>query len=168
MSENASPDTGHVPIIPKGLWFEQLPVGLVVKHPLTRTITEWDNVNFTTATMNPAPLHLDAEYAKTTQFKKPLVNSMFTVALLVGISVHDLTHGTTIGNLGFDEVKFPAPLFHGDTVHCESEVISARLSRSNPTRGIITFEHRAFNQHNQLVCVAKRNAMMQTKPDTAE
>ena len=151
-------------IIPKGMWFEDLPVGLVVKHPLTRTITESDNVQFTVATMNPAPLHLDADYASTTQFGQVIVNSMFTVALVVGISVHDLTHGTTVANLGFDKVTFPAPLFHGDTVHVESEVVAARASNSNPDRGIVTFEHRGYNQHDVLVCSAVRNAMMHKQP----
>ena len=151
-------------IIPKGMWFEDLPVGLVVQHPLTRTITESDNVQFTVATMNPAPLHLDADYASTTQFGQVIVNSMFTVALVVGISVHDLTHGTTVANLGFDKVTFPAPLFHGDTVHVESEVTAARASNSNPDRGIVTFEHRGYNQHDVLVCSAVRNAMMHTRP----
>lgn len=151
-------------IIPKGMWFEDLPVGLVVQHPLTRTITESDNVQFTVATMNPAPLHLDADYASTTQFGQVIVNSMFTVALVVGISVHDLTHGTTVANLGFDKVTFPAPLFHGDTVHVESEVIAARASNSNPDRGIVTFEHRGYNQHDVLVCSAVRNAMMHKQP----
>lgn len=147
-------------VIAKGMWFDDFEVGMVVQHALTRTITEADNVNFTVATMNPAPLHLDAHYAATTQFGKVLVNSMFTVALLVGISVHELTHGTTVANLGFDSVTFPAPLFHGDTVYCESEVLSMRPSRSQPDRGIVSFEHRAFNQDDVLVCAATRNALM--------
>lgn len=151
-------------IIPKGLWFEDLTVGLVVKHPLTRTITESDNVQFTVSTMNPAPLHLDAAYAETTQFGQVIVNSMFTVALVVGISVHDLTHGTTVANLGFEQVRFPAPVFHGDTIHVETEVTASRPSKSNPDRGIVTFEHRGYNQHDVLVCSAVRNAMMHTRP----
>lgn len=153
-------------IIPKGLWFEELPIGLVVDHPLTRTITESDNVSFTVATMNPAPLHLDAAYAATTQFGRVIVNSMFTVALVVGISVHDLTHGTTVANLGFESVRFPAPVFHGDTIHVASEVVAARESNSNPDRGIVTFEHRGFNQNDELVCAAVRNAMMHKRPAT--
>lgn len=152
------------PIIPKGMWFEDFEVGLVVPHALTRTITEADNVGFTTATMNPAPLHLDADYASSTQFGKVLVNSMFTIAVLVGISVHELTHGTTVANLGFETVNFPAPLFHGDTLHCESEVLSVRPSKSQPERGIVSFEHRAFNQHDVLVCAATRNALMHRRP----
>lgn len=151
-------------IIPKGMWFEEFEPGLVVKHALTRTITEADNVGFTVATMNPAPLHLDASYAATTQFGEPLVNSMFTIALLVGLSVHELTHGTTVANLGFETVKFPAPLFHGDTVHAESEVLKVRPSGSNPDRGIVTFEHRAYNQNDVLACSAVRSAMMHRRP----
>ena len=152
-------------IIPKGLWFEELDEGLVVRHPLTRTITESDNVQFTVATMNPAPLHLDASYAETTQFGQVIVNSMFTVALVVGISVHDLTHGTTVANLGFESVRFPAPVFHGDTIHVESEVLERRESRSNPDRGIVKFEHRGYNQNDVLVCSAVRNAMMHKRPE---
>jgi len=147
-------------IIPKGMWLEELQPGLVVQHALTRTVTEADNVGFTVSTMNPAPLHLDAEYAATTQFGKVLVNSMYTVALLVGLSVHELTHGTTVANLGFEAVKFPAPVFHGDTIHAETEVLAARESTSQPDRGIVTFEHRAFNQDDALVCTAVRNALM--------
>ena len=151
-------------MIPKGMWFEELEVGLVVEHALTRTVTESDNVGFTVATMNPAPLHLDASYAATTQFGEPIVNSMFTVALVIGISVHELTHGTTVANLGFEKVNFPAPVFHGDTIHVESEVMAARGSNSQPDRGIVTFEHRGFNQDNVLICSAVRNAMMSRRP----
>ena len=151
-------------IIPKGMWFEELKPGLVVQHALTRTVTEADNVGFTVSTMNPAPLHLDADYAATTQFGKVLVNSMYTVALLVGLSVHELTHGTTVANLGFEVVKFPAPVFHGDTIHADTEVLSARDSKSRTDRGIVSFEHRAFNQHDVLVCSAVRNALMLKRP----
>jgi acyl dehydratase len=156
-----------VDIIPKGMWFEELEPGRVVQHALRRTVTESDNVQFTVATMNPAPLHLDAAYAATTQFGKPLVNSMFTVALVVGLSVHELTHGTTVANLGFDEIAFPAPVFHGDTIRVETEVLAARASSSQPDRGIVTFEHRGFNQDDVLVCTAVRSALMHRRPDTA-
>merc|ERR1719446_2004581 len=114
--------------------------------------------------MNPAKLHLDYEAAKKTQFKKPLVNSMFTVALLVGVSVLETTHGTTIGNLGFEEIKFPKPVFYGDTLRAETEVIANRVSKSNPSTGIVTLEHRAFNQRGELVCSARRNALMKVRP----
>ncbi len=151
-------------IIPKGMWLEDLTPGLVVPHALTRTVTEADNVGFTVSTMNPAPIHLDVDYASTTEFGRVLVNSMFTVALLVGLSVHELTHGTTVANLGFDAVNFPAPVFHGDTIHAETEILTARESRSKPDRGVVSFEHRAFNQDDVLVCAAIRNALMLKRP----
>lgn len=147
-----------------GKWFEELTVGLVVRHALTRTVTQSDNVLFTTMTMNPARLHLDHEYAASTEFRRPLVNSMLTVALVVGLSVLETTHGTTIANLGFDEVIFPAPVFEGDTIHAESEVVASRSSRSRPDAGIVTFEHRGFNQRGELVCRARRNALMARRP----
>ena len=150
-----------------GRWFEDLPVGLVVPHALTRTVTETDNVLFTTMTMNPARLHLDAHYAESTEFGRPLINSMFTIALVVGISVLETTHGTTVANLGFEEVVFPKPLFAGDTVHVESEVVDRRESKSRPGQGIVTFEHRAYNQHDELVCRARRGALMHKRPTGA-
>ena len=148
-----------------GRWLEELEVGLVIPHALSRTVTETDNVLFTTMTMNPARLHLDAEYAAhETEFGKPLVNSMFTIALLVGISVLETTHGTSIANLGFEKVEFPAPVFVGDTIHAESEVVAARESQSRPDAGIVTFEHRASNQRDELVCRARRGALMHRRP----
>jgi len=150
-----------------GRWFEDLPVGLVVPHALTRTVTETDNILFTTMTMNPARLHLDAHYAAGTEFGRPLINSMFTIALVVGISVLETTHGTTVANLGFEDVVFPKPLFAGDTVHVESEVVDARASKSRPDQGIVTFEHRAYNQHDELVCRARRGALMHKRPTGA-
>ncbi|WP_420610206.1 MaoC family dehydratase [Candidatus Poriferisodalis sp.] len=152
-----------------GRWFEELTPGLVIHHRLRRTITEADNVMFTTMTMNPAALHLDFEYARTeTQFGKPLVNSMFTAAVVVGISVHETTHGTTVANLGFERMDFPAPVFHGDTLRVESEVISARGSKSKPDQGIILFEHRAYNQDDTLVAIMRRNALMWRTPAAAD
>jgi len=147
-----------------GKWFEELTEGLVIPHALTRTVTETDNLLFTTLSLNPAKLHLDYESAKSTQFGRPLVNSMFTVSLLVGMSVLETTHGTTIANLGFEEVVFPKPVFFGDTLRAETEVIRVRASSSDPSRGIVTFEHRAFNQAGHLVCRARRNAMMRRRP----
>jgi acyl dehydratase len=145
----------------KGLWFEDLEVGLVVLHAITRTVTESDNVLFSTMTMNPAALHLDAHYAATeTEFGRPLVNSLLTLSMLVGISVHETTHGTTVANLGFEKVDFPAPVFVGDTLFAETEVVAARPSGSRPEAGIVTFEHRAFNQDDTLVCRARRLALM--------
>ncbi|MFW2332963.1 MaoC family dehydratase [Ilumatobacter sp.] len=148
-----------------GKWFEELAPGVVIQHAIRRTITESDNVMFTSMTMNPAWLHLDFDYAeKETEFGKPLVNSMLTVAMVIGISVHETTLGTTVANLGFSEVVFPAPVFHGDTLRVETEVTAARASKSRPTQGIVTFEHRAFNQHDTLVCRAVRDALMNRRP----
>jgi acyl dehydratase len=147
-----------------GLWFEELPVGLVVEHATRRTVTETDNVLFTTMTMNPAPLHLDHAYAATTEFGRPLVNSMFTLALVVGLSVPELTLGTIVAQLGLTDVSFPAPVFHGDTVRVETEVVEARESRSRPEAGLVVFAHRAYNQRDELVCSARRTGLMQRKP----
>ncbi len=148
-----------------GRWFEQLPVGTTVQHAIRRTVTETDNVLFTTMTMNPAPLHLDAEYAAGTEFGRPLVNSMFTAALVVGLSVAELTLGTLVAQLGLSEVTFPAPVFTGDTIRVETEVVEARESRSRPDAGIVVFEHRAHNQRDELVCRLRRTALMHRAPE---
>jgi acyl dehydratase len=148
-----------------GMWFEQLEPGLTVRHATTRTVTETDNVLFTTMTMNPQPLHLDAEFAATTEFGRPLVNSLFTLGLVVGLSVHETTLGTTVANLGFSRVDFPAPVFAGDTIHVVTEVTEARRSRSRPGTGIVTFEHHGLNQRDETVCIAVRAAMMRCRPD---
>jgi len=147
-----------------GLYFDEFTVGQKFDHPIRRTITEADNVLLTTMTHNPAALHLDAEYMKNTEFGKPLVNSCLTLSFMVGISVNDTTHGTTVANLGWDEVRFPKPLFHGDTIRIETEVLDKRDSKSRPDNGIIVFEHRAFNQHDELVGICKRTALMHKKP----
>ena len=148
-----------------GKWFEELEPGLVIQHAIRRTLTESDNVSFTTMTMNPAWLHLDFDYAKNeTEFGQPLVNSMLTIAVVIGISVHETTLGTTVANLGFQETVFPAPLFHGDTIRVETEVKNRRESKSRPTQGVVTFEHRAFNQNDVLVCRAVRDALMHMRP----
>jgi len=148
-----------------GRWFEELPVGTVVHHAVRRTVTEYDNVAFTTMTMNPAWLHLDSDYAENdTEFGRPLVNSLLTLGIVIGISVHETTLGTTVANLGFDRVEFPAPVFLGDTLRVETEVLAARPSTSRPTQGVVTFEHRGLNQHDALVCRAERNALMQRRP----
>ncbi len=148
-----------------GLYFEEFSVGTVFKHAIRRTVTEADNVFFTALTHNPAALHLDEEYCRTqTEFGQRIVNSAFTLGLMVGISVGDTTLGTTVANLGWDEVRFPKPLFHGDTVRVESEVREMRDSRSRPENGIVVFEHRAYNQHNELVAICRRSALMLRKP----
>lgn len=148
-----------------GLYFEEFQIGQVFKHAIHRTLTETDNVLFTAMTHNPARLHLDEEYCRNeTEFGQRIVNSAFTLALMVGISVHDTTLGTTVANLGWDEVRFPAPLFHGDTIRVESEVVDIRESKSRPNNGVVIFEHRAYNQHGKLVAICKRSGLMLRKP----
>ena len=148
-----------------GLFFEEFRVGQVFEHPIRRTITETDNVLFSTMTHNPAPLHIDEEYCRAhSEFGQRVVNSCLTLGLMVGISVNDTTLGTTVANLGWDEVRFPQPLFHGDTVHVRSEVLEMRDSRSRPHNGIVIFEHRAYNQRDELVGVCKRTALMMRRP----
>ena len=147
-----------------GLYFEEFVEGRVFEHALTRTVTEMDNVLFTTLTMNPQPLHLDAEVAKTTEFGRPLVNSIFTLGLVIGISVGDTTLGTTVANLGMTDVRFPKPVFHGDTIRTKTTVISKRTSRSRSDAGIVEFEHEGLNQRGETVAICRRAALMKTKP----
>lgn len=148
-----------------GKWFDELEVGQVFKHALRRTLTETDNLMFSAMTHNPAQLHLDAEYCKNeTEFGQRLVNSYFTLGLMVGISVGDTTLGTAVANLGTDEVRFPKPLFHGDTIHVETEIIGLRESKSRPDQGIVTFEHRAYNQNDELVASCKRTGLQRKSP----
>jgi acyl dehydratase len=131
-------------------------------------VTETDNLLFSTMTHNPAAIHLDAEYAKRTEFGKPLMNSVFTLGLTVGISVSDTTLGTTVGNLGWDEVRFPKPVFIGDTISVQSKVIEKRDSKSRPTNGIVIFEHVGYNQHGEIICSCKRSALMYRVPQGSE
>src|SRR6185503_11161376 len=146
-----------------GLYYEEFSVGMRIEHVLRRTVTEADNLIFSALTHNPAALHLDEEYCKGTEFGQRIVNSAFTLGLMVGISVGDTTLGTTVANLGWDEVRFPKPLFHGDTVRVESEVLALRDSKSRPDNGIVIFVHRAFNQKDELVATCKRSALMLRK-----
>lgn len=147
-----------------GKYFEQLQVGDEFEHLPHRTITETDNLLFSTLTHNPQPLHLDAEFAATTQHGQILVNSYFTLGLVVGLSVGDTTLGTTIGNLGMDSVEFPNPVFIGDTLRASTRITDKRESRSKPDRGIVWFEHRAYNQRDELVCQCLRKGMMMRLP----
>jgi acyl dehydratase len=146
-----------------GLYLEEFTVGQVFKHPLRKSVTESDNMLFSVMTLNPQPLHIDFDFAAKTEWGRPLVNSLFTLGLMIGISVHDTTLGTTIANLGMTETVFPHPVFHGDTIHVETEVRTVRESRSKPDRGIVEFEHRAYNQHDVLVAKCVRQAMMKKK-----
>jgi acyl dehydratase len=151
-----------------GLYFEQFKIGMTFDHPMHRTITEADNVWFTTMTHNPSALHLDAEYMKKSQYGQRLVNSCLTLSMMTGISIADTTLGTTIANLGWDKVRFPKPLFHGDTIRVQTEVIELRESRSKPDRGIVTFIHRCFNQHDVEVATCQRIALMLKRPPPAK
>jgi acyl dehydratase len=147
-----------------GLYYEEFEIGRVFAHALRHTITQADNVTFTTMTHNPSPLHLDAEYMKSSEYGQPIVNSCLTLSLMVGISVGDTTAGTAVANLGWDEVRFPTPVFPDDTLHFETEVIEMRESNSRPDAGIVTFVHRGFNQRNELVASCKRFALMKKQP----
>jgi acyl dehydratase len=147
-----------------GLYFEEFTVGQRFEHVVRRTVTETDNLLFSALTMNPAALHLDAEYARTTPFGERIVNSVFTLGLLTGLSVYDTTYGTTLGNLGWEEVRFPRPVLIGDTLRAATTVISARPSQSRPDAGIVVFEHRAFNQRDEEVASCRRSALMMKRP----
>ena len=146
-----------------GLYLEEFVIGQVIPHALTRTVTESDNVMFSVMTMNPQPLHIDFDFAAKSEWGKPLVNSLFTLGLMIGISVNDITVGTTVANLGMKETVFPHPVFHGDTIRVETTVLSVRESKSKPDRGIVEFEHRAYNQNDVLVAKCTRQAMMMKK-----
>jgi acyl dehydratase len=151
-----------------GIWFDELEVGQLFKHAIRRTVTESDNLLFSALTHNPAQLHLDEEYCRTeTEFGQRLVNSTFTLGLMVGVSVGDTTLGTAVANLGWDEVRFPKPVFHGDTLRIETTVIDLRESKSRPDQGIVTFEHRAYNQRDELVGTCKRTGLQRKRPRDA-
>ena len=147
-----------------GLYYEEFEVGRRFVHTVHRTVTETDNVLISTLTMNPAAVHLDAEACKSSPYGKPLVNSVFTLGLMVGLSIYDTTHGTTIANLGWEDVRFPKPVFIGDTLRVETTVLAKRLSQSRKDSGIVTLEHRAFTQRNEEVGSCRRNALMMTRP----
>jgi acyl dehydratase len=144
----------------RGKYLDELVVGDVYEHRPGRTVTEADNVLFTTLTMNTQSLHLDAAFSQTQEFGQRLVNSLFTMSTVVGLSVADLTEGTTVANLGFSDIRFPAPVFIGDTLTAETEIIDKRLSTSRPGQGVVTFEHRGRNQRGENVCTARRAALV--------
>ncbi len=146
-----------------GLWLEECEPGKRIAHAVTRTVTEMDNMLFSCLTMNTQPLHIDRHFAAATEFGQPLMNSMFTLALVVGISVNDTTLGTLVAQLGLTDVKFPSPLFQGDSVRVETEIISRRESRSRNDAGIVEFAHRAYKQDGALVAECRRTALMRKK-----
>ena len=148
-----------------GLWFDELVVGQTFDHPIRRTVTEADNLLFSAMTHNPAQLHLDEEYMKGTEYGQRIVNSCFTLGRMVGISVGDTTLGTAVANLGWDEVRFPKPVFIGDTLNIKTTVIDLRESRSRPDAGIVTFLHEAFNQRGDIVATCKRSGLQRKKPE---
>jgi len=147
-----------------GRYYEEFEVGMVFSHAIQHTITVAENENFSHMTHNPSPLHLDAEFMKSTEYGRPIVNSCLTLSLMVGVSVGDTTDGTALANLGWDDVRFPAPVFPGDTLHFETEVAQMRASKSRPNAGIVTFTHRGFSQSDELVAVCKRFALMKRVP----
>jgi acyl dehydratase len=148
----------------RGFYFEEFEIGRTFEHTIRRTVSEADNTLFSCLTHNPQPLHIDHEFAASTEWGKPLVNSLFTLGLMIGISVNDTTMGTTIANLGMSEVRFPNPVFHGDTIRVTTTVISKRASRSRPGAGIVELHHRAFNQRHELVAECMRQAFIRMKP----
>jgi acyl dehydratase len=147
-----------------GRFFDEWQVGDVIAHSITRTVTETDNVLVSALTHNPQPMHLDHEVAADSEFGRPLVNSVYTFGLMIGVSVSDTTLGTLVANLGYDKLVFPAPVFVGDTLRSESECLEARESKSRPNAGIVTWEHRSFNQRGELVCKCTRSALLFKKP----
>ena len=148
-----------------GMYYEDFEVGVVLKHEVTRTVTEADNLLITTLTMNVQPLHLDAEFSKESMYGQQIVNSIFTLGLVTGIPVQETTLGTTLGNLGFREIEFPKPVFIGDTLRVETEALDKRVSKSRPTTGIVGIEHRGYNQRDELVCVVRRTALMKRREE---
>lgn len=147
-----------------GRYFDEWKVGDIIAHQITRTVTEADNVLISALTHNPQPMHLDHEVAAASEFGRPLVNSVFTFGLMVGVSVGDTTLGTLVANLGYDRLIFPSPVFIGDTLRAESECIEVRDSKSRPNAGIVTWEHRSYNQRGELVCKCSRSALLVKKP----
>lgn len=144
----------------KGYYLEEFEVGQHFDHSLRRTVTEMDNMLFSNMTLNPQPLHIDKEFCKNIMWGEPLMNSLFTLGLMIGIAINDTTVGTTIANLGMEEVKFPHPLFQGDTIRVESDVLNVRESKSHENAGIVTFQHRAYKQSGELVAICNRNVFI--------
>src|SRR5712672_1542380 len=148
-----------------GIYFDDFVVGHLYEHPLTRTVTQMDNMLFSNMTLNPQPLHIDRHFCEQeTEWGQPLMNSLFTLGLMIGIQVSDMTVGTTIANLGMTDVKFPNPLFEGDTVNCTTTVVSKRASKSRPGAGIVDLYIRTYNQNDKLVAECKRQAFMIMRP----
>ena len=148
-----------------GRYFDEWQVGDRISHAVTRTVTETDNVLISALTHNPQPMHLDHELAAKSEFGKPLVNSVFTFGLMIGVGVADTTLGTLVANLGYNQLKFPSPVFAGDTLRSETECLAVRESQSRPNAGIVTWAHRSFNQRGELVCECTRSALLLKRPE---
>lgn len=150
-----------------GLHYEEFVEGQSFEHALSRTVTEFDNISFSLMTLNPQPLHIDRHFAEATEWGQPLFNSLMTLAIMIGMSVSDTTLGTTIGNLGMTEVRFPKPVFHGDTLRARTRVVATRESRSRPDAGLVEFEHECLNQRGEIVATCRRMAFMRKLPVAA-
>ena len=147
-----------------GRYYEEFDEGQVFEHAFSRTVTEQDNISFSLMTLNPQPLHVDADFSSRTEWGQPLFNSLYTLGIMIGMSVYDTTLGTTVGNLGMSDVRFPKPVFHGDTLHVRTKVLSLRESKSRPDAGIVEFAHTAINQRDEIVAECTRQALMRKKP----
>ncbi|WP_415194479.1 MaoC family dehydratase [Rhodopseudomonas sp.] len=147
-----------------GMYFEEFEVGQEFRHALTRTVTEMDNTMFSLLTLNPQPLHIDAHFAEKTEFGQRIFNSLYTLGIMIGMTVYDTTLGTTVANLGMTDVTFPKPVFHGDTLRATTKVLSKRESKSRPNAGIVEFEHHALNQNDEIVGRCLRTALMHKRP----
>lgn len=146
-----------------GLYYEEFEVGREFEHALSRTVTEHDNISFSLMTMNPQPLHVDAHFSAQTEWGKPLFNSLYTLGIMIGMSVQDTTLGTTVGNLGMSDVRFPKPVFHGDTLRSHTKIVSKRESKSRGDVGLVEFEHTCINQHGEVVAICRRIGMMRKR-----
>ena len=147
-----------------GLWYDEFHVGMEFRHALTRTVTEMDNVLYCALTHNPQPLHLDEEFARGTEYGQRIVNSLFTLGLIVGVSVGDTTLGTTLGNLGMTDIRFKHPVFHGDTIRVVTRIREMRESKSRPDAGLVVFEHIGYNQRDQEIAYCVRTGLMRKRP----
>lgn len=147
-----------------GIWFDEFTVGQVFQHEIRKTVLDYENSMFSSLTYNPAQIHIDHDYCSKTEFGKPLMNSIFTLGLVIGLTVQDTTLGTTVANLGMTDTTFPKPVFSGDTIRAETKVLELRESKSRPNQGIVTFEHIGLNQRDEVVCRTVRNALMLKKP----
>lgn len=150
-----------------GLFYEAFEEGQLFEHAFSRTVTEQDNISFSLMTLNPQPLHVDADFSAKTEWGQPLFNSLYTLGIMIGMSVYDTTLGTTVGNLGMSDVRFPKPVFHGDTLRSRTRVIGKRLSQSRPSVGIVEFEHECLNQRGEVVAICRRMAMIHRQKEAA-